>query len=167
MVDGLEELAFYNDLDSLSESPPEDNNVKDIPDNSYYPLQRETYHYLAEQEDILSTDTAPSDDIVHNNIISKMHYLYATGDTNAAINLALLCLEQSNKKGGKTLVNQFHGLLVQGYMKKGNFEEAQKYSIILTQSCGHQDSDCWITYALSSILCGDIMLGISEHVMVC
>ena len=147
-MEGFEDLCL---IDTEEETT---HKQKRKEDETYIPLRREPFGFLT---DDISKATVP---VRSNAVTAQVMYLYAMRDYQKAMNLSLSFLANpENEKCGKSLLNQYHDILMRCHLEMDQFDKAKDYADKLIESCGHQDTDCWMISAIVGFLSGDLKEG--------
>ena len=113
----------------------------------YIPLKREPLGYL----DDPPQDVSPQ--IRSNFSTSKVMYHYSRMEYQTAINLSLQFISDPiNANCNKPLLCQFHDVICRSYLELNLTEKALEHCKFLVDSCGHADSDVWMTSAIIQFL---------------
>ena len=137
-----------------NEAESGDENEKKRPEESYIPLKREPFGFL---DDPLP-DLSPQ--ITSNFSTSKVMYYYGREEYQTAINLSLQFLsDPMNAKFNKPLMCQFHDVLCRSYLELGLAQKARVHCQFLVETCGHGDSDVWMSLAVIDFLSGNVETG--------
>ena len=151
-MEGFDGLCLIEDEEDAGE---ESENKK--LEQSYIPLKREPFGFL----DGPPPDVSPQ--IRSNFSSSTVMYHYAKEEYQTAINLSLQFLSDPiNVKCNKPLLCQFHDVLCRSYLELGLIDKAKEHCQFLVESCGHGDSDVWMTAAVIEFLLGNVETGFQK-----
>ncbi|KAL5254354.1 hypothetical protein ACHWQZ_G013962 [Mnemiopsis leidyi] len=141
-MEGFDGLCLIeNDADCEDEQKTEEL------EQHYVPLKREALGYLQDPSHNLSPQ------IRSNFSTSKVMYHYSRMEYQTAINLSLQYIsDPSNANSNKPLLCQFHDVICRSYLELNMIEKALGHCKFLVDSCGHADSDVWMTSAIIQFL---------------
>lgn len=145
-MDGFEGLCLIEDEEDCS-----DEKEKKIVEEVYIPLKREPFGFLYDPPSQVSPQ------IRCNFSTSKVMYHFVRKEYQAAINLSISFLsDPENSKCNKPLLCQFHDVLCRSYLELDQAKKALSHCQFLVESCGHNDSDVWMSSAVLHFLLGRI-----------